>query len=199
MLLYSFRRCPFAIRVRMVLHEKSIPFDVKEEDLKNMSPELKSLHPQAKVPLLVDDKLVLFESSVITEYLDDLYSEPPLMPPSAKGKAMVRRWTVWCNQLFKPAVDCFKYRSRQTDPEPESVIVNNLHCLLDELESHLKQNGGWIIDQHFSLGDIHVFPFFRQLYRVNPPLADIERYAKTIAWLKKITDRESFKKAMLKY
>ena len=71
--LYSFRRCPFAIRVRMVLHEKEIPFKVIEEELKNLSPELLKLHPEGRVPVLVHGDLVIYESAIITEYLDDCF------------------------------------------------------------------------------------------------------------------------------
>ncbi|NBT58115.1 glutathione S-transferase family protein, partial [bacterium] len=109
-IIYSYRRCPFAMRVRMALHEKKLAFEVVEEDLKNFSEKLRSLHPEAKVPVLTHGTRVLYESAIITEYVDDLpSSQPRLMPMDPGERAEVRLWTYWCNHPFKLDLDKFKY------------------------------------------------------------------------------------------
>src|SRR4051812_18612076 len=120
---YSFHRCPFAMRVRMALHEKAVPFTIVEEDLKNFSPELRKLHPEAKVPVLVHGARVIYESSIITEYVEDLFPDrTPLMPTTPGPRSEVRLWTYWCNHLLKPDIDRLKYGPSRF-PEAECVGV----------------------------------------------------------------------------
>src|SRR4051794_33777782 len=97
LILHSYRRCPFAIRVRMVLEEKGIPYQLIEENLSHLSPELLAHHPEGRVPLLIHEmnsqKLVVYQSTIITEYLDEAFPQSPLMPKDPKDRAKVRLWT----------------------------------------------------------------------------------------------------------
>jgi len=195
--LYSYRRCPYAIRARMVLNEKGLTFTTIEEDLKNMSSRLKALHPEARVPLLIHNDEVIYESSIITEYLNDEFPENDLMPPTAQEKMKVRQWTYWCNELFKPEIDRFKYRKAGLDADEVELIKSKLATYLEALESRLKSHD-WLVGSDFSLADIHVFPFFRQLIKVTPALPSISDYPRTHKWLERITSRPAFKKTMEK-
>ena len=195
--LYSYRRCPYAIRARMVLNEKELTFATIEEDLKNLSPELKALHPEARVPLLIHNDEVIYESSIITEYLNDQFPENNLMPPTAHEKMKVRQWTYWCNELFKPEINRFKYKKSGLDANEIQLIQERLNSYLEALENRLKSHD-WLVGNTFSLADIHVFPFFRQLAKVTPPLSSINDYPHIHKWLEKITSRPAFKKTMKK-
>lgn len=195
--LHSYRRCPFAIRVRMTLHEKNIPFETIEEDLKNFSPELKEKHPEAKVPVLIDGNLVLYESSIITEYLDEAYPGPQLVPTDAKQKATMRIWTYWCNQIFKPNLDKVKYGPVKLKAAELKKADEDLRSNLEKLEKQLSQRP-WILGSNFSLADIHLFPFYRQITRMSPAFPGLENYPALRKWLEKITSRPSFKKTMVK-
>jgi len=195
--LYSYRRCPFAIRARMTLHEKGLTFETIEEDLRNLSPKLKALHPEARVPLLIHGDEVIYESSIITEYLNDQFPDNDLMPHEAHEKMKVRQWTYWCNELFKPAIDRFKYRKVQLSVDEVQLIQDKLDASLEALEGRL-QSYDWLVGSTFSLADIHVFPFFRQLTKATPPLSSINDYPRTHEWLEKITSRPAFKKTMEK-
>ncbi|MCB0307808.1 MAG: glutathione S-transferase family protein [Bdellovibrionales bacterium] len=195
--LYSYRRCPFAIRVRMTLHEKGIPFVTIEEDLKNLSPELRKLHPEAKVPLLVHGDCVVYESAIITEYLEDWFPSPALMPFTAHDRAKVRLWTHWCNQHFKPHIDHFKYGTSRSTPDLVEQAPKHLNADLTKLESRLEHHT-WLVGEHFGLADIHVFPFYRQLSITTPPLTTIDDFPKTKAWFEQICLRNAFEKTMHK-
>lgn len=192
--LYSFRRCPFAMRVRLVLNEKEIPFDVVEEDLKNFSPELKALHPEAKVPLLVHGTRVVYESSVITEYLEDLFASVPLMPRDAGERAEVRLWTYWCNTVFKPNVDRFKYGTNRFSADECVGVLERIQQNLEKLEEVLKANQSLVGD--YSLADIHVFPFVRQLVRITPTPDFLSSFPATLNWVKRISERPAFLKTL---
>lgn len=195
--IYSYRRCPFAIRVRMTLHEKNLSFNTYEEDLKNHSVQLLEHHPEAKVPVLVHGDKALYESAVITEYLEDQFPEPRLMPKDSAERADVRLWTYWCNQIFKPHLDAFKYGESRSPKEKVEAAPAQLSKDLAKLESRLKVKA-WLVGDAFSLADIHVFPFYRQLSRVNPAHPDIEKNSATNQWLEKIMARSAFEKTMKK-
>lgn len=196
-ILYSYRRCPFAMRVRLTLHEKQIPFRTIEEDLSNFSPTLKSLHPEAKVPVLVQGLTVVYESAVITEYLEDKYPEPPLLPKDASLRAEVRLWTYWCNHSFKLDLDRFKYRTSRFT-ESECVGVE------ERVENHLKKvesrlvNHTWLVADNLSLADVHVFPFIRQLSRVKEAQHFFTKLPGTSTWVERISSRPAFLKTMEK-
>ena len=194
---YSFRRCPFAIRVRMTLHEKGLQFKTIDEDLKNFSPELLRMHPEAKVPVLVHGDKVIYESAIITEYLDDQFPQVSLMPTSAAERCDVRLWTYWCNHTFKVHVDQYKYGTNRFSESEcvgcEERLTNNLK----KLETRLSQVK-WLVGENLSLADIHTFPFVRQLWRVTESLKGIEDFPATKAWLDKLLQRPSFLKAMEK-
>jgi glutathione S-transferase len=192
---YSFRRCPFAMRVRMTLHEKKLPFKVQEENLKAFSPQLLALHPEAKVPVLVHGARVLYESSIITEYLDDAFPEQPLMPMSAGLKAEVRLWTYWCNSLFKPDLDRFKYGKNRF---PESECLRSDEKVTQHLEKLKTQLGDsrFLVGERFSLADIHVFPFVRQLTRISPSPEMLSQFPTVLNWVERVGSRPSFTLAM---
>ncbi len=195
-ILHSYRRCPFAIRVRMTLHEKQIPHQIIEEDLSELSPTLLALHPEGRVPLLIDGDHVIYESSVITEYLDEKFPTPRLMPKSPELRARVRLLTHGCNQIFKPDLDRFKYDWRHSNPEEQSQIVRAIHAHLDTLEKTLGDQD-FLLGQKISLADIHFFPFFRQLTRcTSPAFPELEKRVRLQAWLTRLTSRPSFERAM---
>ena len=85
-----------AAKVRVTLAEKDIAYESKPINLhtgEQFSPEYMKLNPNAAVPTIVHDGRVLMESTVINEYLDDVFPHPSLRPPDAYGRARVRLWT----------------------------------------------------------------------------------------------------------
>ncbi len=197
--LFSFRRCPFAIRVRMVLEEKNISYTLKEENLKNLSEELKSLHPQAKVPLLVHqistEKQIIYQSSIITEYLDETFKQNPLMPKDPIARMHIRLWTYWCDSIFKPDLDLFKYkRSILADGETNDLI-SRLHQHLSKWDLAL-QNSTFLVQNQLTLADLHLFPFARQFWAIQDALPGLDQYTNIQIWLDGLLSRPSFIRAM---
>uniref|UniRef100_A0A8C7XZZ6 Glutathione S-transferase omega n=1 Tax=Oryzias sinensis TaxID=183150 RepID=A0A8C7XZZ6_9TELE len=86
--LYSMRFCPFAQRTRLVLHAKGIKFDTINVDLKNKPDWFLEKNPFGTVPVLETAAgEVIYESSITSEYLDEVYPEKKLLPSSAYAKA----------------------------------------------------------------------------------------------------------------
>lgn len=198
LVLHSYRRCPFAIRVRMVLEEKQIPYETVEENLSNFSARLLELHPEAKVPLLIHNGQAIHESAVITEYLDEAFPQNPLMPTDPGLRARVRLWTHWANQLLKPDLDGFKYEWKRLEPGPKAELHARLRKRVAELGTALEHQP-FLMGRDLTLADIHVFPFYRQLQKSQPDFAQLlQPTAATEEWLARITSRPSFERVMAK-
>ena len=88
--LFSGNTCIRSHQVRFVLREKGITTDIKNVDGKKIPEDLIALNPYASIPTLTDRELVIYDSGVIIEYLDERYPHPPLMPVSPVDRAKIR-------------------------------------------------------------------------------------------------------------
>jgi glutathione S-transferase len=88
--LYDAARCPYCARVRIALAEKGIAYEPVEIDLSNRPAWLYEKNPAGRVPVLEEDTLILPESVVIMEYLEERYPEPALLPPDPAARGLER-------------------------------------------------------------------------------------------------------------
>src|SRR3546814_12216764 len=79
MVLYSGTTCPFSQRCRFVLFEKGMDFEIRDIDLYNKPEDISVMNPYGQVPILVERDLVLYESNIINEYIDERFPHPQLM------------------------------------------------------------------------------------------------------------------------
>ena len=88
MSLYSGIACPFSHRCRFVLYEKGMDFEIKDVDIFNKPEDLAVMNPYNQVPILVERDLILYESNIINEYIDERFPHPQLMPadPVMRGR-----------------------------------------------------------------------------------------------------------------
>jgi glutathione S-transferase len=92
---------PYSRKVRLVLAEKKLPFELRIERVWNRREEYLHLNPAGSVPTLVDDNgQVVADSSVICEYLDELYPDTPLLGRSVGERVEVRRLVAWFDGIF---------------------------------------------------------------------------------------------------
>ena len=90
MTLYSGSTCPYSHRCRIVLFEKDMDFEIIDVDMHNKPEEIASISPSGKVPVLIERDLVLTESNIINEYIDERFPHPQLMPPDPVMRARAR-------------------------------------------------------------------------------------------------------------
>ena len=88
--LFSGNTCMRSHQVRFMLREKGITTDIQNVDGKKVPEDLIALNPYASIPTLTDRELVIYDSRVIIEYLDERYPHPPLMPVSPVDRAKIR-------------------------------------------------------------------------------------------------------------
>lgn len=90
MVLYSGNSCPFSQRCRFVLFEKGMDFEIRDVDMYHMPEDISVMNPYGQVPILVERDLVLYESNIINEYIDERFPHPQLMPGDPVMRARVR-------------------------------------------------------------------------------------------------------------
>jgi RNA polymerase-associated protein len=113
--LYSARDCIHCHRVRLVLAAKGVTYDLVPVDLDDPPEDLLDLNPYNSVPTLVDRDLVLYDTSVICEYLDERYPHPPLMPVDPLSRARLRLAIVRIENDWLTLVDQIEAGGRPAD------------------------------------------------------------------------------------
>ena len=182
----------------MALEEKGLKYRVIEESLAQPSEALLRINPAGEVPVLVHGEIALPESSAITEYLEELHPMPALMPDSPQGRARVRQWTWECSLVFKPDLDAFKYEWENLGPSERQGLLSRLERYLKRLETRLGSQE-FLLGEHLTLADIHLFPFYRQLTRAKTSDPGLLRFPESLnSWLARIVSRPSFTRVMAK-
>ena len=176
LMLYDAARCPYCARVRIVLAEKGIGYETHEVDLSDRPAWLYAKNPSGRVPVLEEgDGLVLPESLVIMEYLEERFPEPALWPPDPAERALGRLWL----DRFDARLGHEYYALRRGDP---SRVEERLSDLDDALEARPYLSG-----REYGLADIGYLPWILRA-RTNLGV-DLEPYASLSAWLERLSER----------
>ena len=114
MVLYSGTTCPFSHRCRFVLFEKGMDFEIRDVDLYNKPEDINVMNPYGQVPILVERDLILYESNIINEYIDERFPHPQLMPGDPVDRARVRLFLLnFEKELFRACVDARVARGQE--------------------------------------------------------------------------------------
>src|SRR5574340_978853 len=111
MVLYSGTTDPYSHRCRFVLFEKGMDFEIRDVDLFAKPEDIALMNPYNEVPILVERDLILYESHIINEYIDERFPHPQLMPGDPVARARVDRKSTRLNsshQKISYAVFCLK-------------------------------------------------------------------------------------------
>lgn len=126
MILYSGTSCLFSHRCRIVLYEKGMDFDIKHIDDFERQEEIASLNPYGTLPILVERDLILYESNIINEYIDERFPHPQLMPADP---AMRSRARLMLHNLEQDLFSQVRELESSTNKQPEktrTLIRDNL-------------------------------------------------------------------------
>lgn len=163
MTLYSGISDPFSHRVRLVLVEKGVNVDVIEVNSAETPEELLQLNPYGTVPTLIDRDLVLYEANIITEYLDERFPHPPLLPVYPVARAKSRQMIFRIERDWYPLLATIE----KQDGEPEAKIA--CKQLLDSLISLAPLFAGkpYFLSDEFTLVDCCIAPLLWRLQKLN--------------------------------
>ena len=177
--LYDADRCPYCARVRIVLAEKGIDYETVEVDLADRPSWIYEKNPLGKVPVLEEGALVLPESVVIDEYLEERYPEPPLWPDDpaerAHGRLLVERF----DSLSRPY-----YALRRGDDDARDRLDEQLALLDDRLGER-----PFLTGQEFGLADVAYLPW---ILRAESSLGvDLGVHPALAEWVEHAAERPS--------
>ena len=194
-ILHSSHECPYSIRTRIVLELKKIPYELIEERRGDWSDFLRNNLENPTVPVLLHEDKIIREANIINEYLEQIVAQPALVPANYEDKEVMRLWWRWCDGLFKPAIDQFRYLD---DNEFHLAGKVKLERLFNVLEQELIKYQN-LVNATLSLADIAVIPFVRQALLVQKDPLDITRYPRLQAWSNQILEADFFKQNVMRH
>lgn len=165
--LYGYQYSVYAWIARLAMHAKEVSYEWVEVNpfAKDVPADYLAMHPFGRVPTLVNDDFVLFETSAITRYLDEAFPGPPLQPTSPEDRGRVSQivsiidsYAYWplVRQVFSHGV--FRPRlGHQTDPIEYRRGLDAAPPILRALDQ-LASAGDFLVADSLSLADIHLAP-----------------------------------------
>ena len=196
-ILYSFRRCPYAMRARMALKYAEIKLEHREILLKNKPESMLKFSAKATVPVLIVDKHVIDESLDVMHWaLAQQDKVNWLLNDNHTLQSEMFKLIQCCDEEFKGLLDCYKYSDRH--PLTEIEYRDNSLWFLELLDNRLKAHS-YLINNQVSMADIAIFPFIRQYAFVNKNWFDNTKYKNLQNWLETWLKSDLFLSIMQKY
>ena len=200
MKLYNVNLSNYASKCRIAIYEKGCPVEIVPipgGDLK--SPEYLKIYPMGKTPALETDGMIIGESEVILEYLEDKFPTPPLLPKSPEARARVRGFGRFHDLYLEPPVRAL---FGQLDPKTRDakLVADKLaeiNTRLDMLDKMLS-DGAFAAGPEFTLADCSLAPtmFFTSLLPMLGSKPALEGRPKLARWWNSLKTRPSVKKAL---
>ncbi|MBI4757326.1 MAG: glutathione S-transferase N-terminal domain-containing protein [Betaproteobacteria bacterium] len=176
--LYSGTTNPFSHRCRIVLYEKGMDFQVIDVDMYSKPEDIAVINPYNRVPVLVDRDLVLYESNIINEYIDERFPHPQLMPPDPILRARCRQLLFSFEQELFSQLEALEKNLKNVDKA--RVHVRDRLTELAGIFSKQK----FMLGDEFSMLDVAIAPLLWRLghYGIELPkqAAPIMKYAERI-------------------
>ncbi len=186
-LLFSLPNCLDSHRTRIVIKEKEISAEIHEVDTENIPDEIKIISPYDQYPSLVDRELVLQNSRVIIEYLDERFPHPPLLPVDPISRAKFRLALNEIEYHWYP-----KYFEAYKDEVLDEKFIEDIKNYFLEISPMIKDN--FFMSEDFGLVDASLAPLLWRLKSLDFDLAENNKIVN--AYAEKIFDRESFQESL---
>ena len=197
MVLYSGTTCPFSQRCRLVLFEKGMDFEVRDVDLFNKPEDISTMNPYGQVPILVERELILYESNIINEYIDERFPHPQLMPADPLMRARARLMLFnFEKELFVHVHVLESERAKANDKSHDKARAEIRDRLTQLAPIFLKNK--YMLGDDFSMLDVAIAPLLWRLdyYGIDmsknavPLLKYAERIFSRPAYIEALTPSE---------
>ena len=197
-ILYSFCRCPYAIRARLALRVSGKQVELREVKLANKPAALLAISAKATVPVLVlPDGTVIDESREIMAWALGQHDPKNWLPQDQQLMLQINALIDMNDGEFKQHLDHYKYADRF----PEHAMTfyrRQAEGFISELESRLK-TADFLSADNCTLADMAIFPFVRQFAHVDKAWFDQTGYSHLQAWLQNLLTSPLFLSVMSKY
>ena len=193
MTLYSGITDPFSHRCRIVLYEKGMDFEIIDVDLMNKPEDLAVMNPYNRTPVLVERDLVLYESNIINEYIDERFPHPQLMPADPVMRARARLFLFRFEQELFNHVQTLESGTQKAQEKGRLYIRENL---IQIAPIFAKQK--YMLGEEFSMLDVAIAPLLWRLdyygIQLPKPAAPLMKYAERLfsrpAYIEALTPSE---------
>ena len=182
MVLYSGTTCPYSQRCRLVLFEKGMDFEIRDVDLFNKPEDISVMNPYGQVPILVERDLILYESNIINEYIDERCPHPQFLPRHPVQHARVRLFLFNLEKEIFTHVALLEGRTPQNEKALEKSKLT-IRDRLTQLAPIFLKNKYWL-GEDFSMLDVAIAPLLWRLdhYGIELPksAAPVQKYGERI-------------------
>lgn len=192
--LYDYPESPYCQKTRIVLAEKDLSFEIVPVDLKageQKRPEFLKLNPFGKVPVLIDDEMIVYDSTIINEYLEDEYPHPPLLPSDSSARARVRTFEDYADNAFIPVTGIILNELRKPEGERDADKLANARQQVQRMLAVIDGSlaGRQWLAGTFSLADVAFAP----RVVILPTLGvELDPQWKNVAgWIQRLNQRAS--------
>lgn len=186
--LYSSAISPDCHRTRLVLAEKELPADIIEVDPEHIPSALLERNPYGKLPTIEDRDTVLFDASVINEYLDERYPHPPLKPGSPAERAQMRLSVLRLEQELFPL-----YRElEEAKGRDKAKAKKKIEEYLNALDVYLARQK-YFVGESYTLADVTIAPI---LWRLSPLGVDTADWPHLEAYMDRLFERPAFEQSL---
>ncbi len=194
--LYSFRRCPYAIRARMALRYAGVAVALHEVALRQKPADLLAASPKGTVPVLVTTQgKVIDQSMDIMQWA--LEQNDPEGWLRAGDPQAAQTWITRNDETFKPLLDRYKYAERHPELSAAEHRARALDAMIRPMEAQLQQTR-WLLGAQISIADVALFPFVRQFAGVDKISIEGLALPAVQAWLQAWQSSDLFNAVMEK-
>lgn len=197
-ILYSFRRCPYAMRARLAIKISNIKIELREVVLRDKPKSMLSCSPKGTVPVLqLTNGTVIDESLDIMEWVLTQNDPDNWLLKSSNDIAVKNHLIEVNDNEFKIHLDHYKYADRF--PEKSTEYYRELaESFIQELDDKLNETQ-YLINDNITIVDMAILPFIRQFAYVDKKWFDQAKYTKLQVWLNDLIDNPLFHSVMKKH
>lgn len=182
----------YSHRVRIVLAEKGVTFDLEDIDPNDLTEEVSELTPYGSLPVLLDRELVLYESKVMMEYLDERFPHPPLLPVYPVTRAQSRLWMHRIEKDWSPLVDVLAAgKNKEAMAKAAKELKESLVAV-----SPIFSEKPFFMSDEFTLVDCCLGPVLWRLQHFGIKLPNTRQTKPLHEYMERLFSRESFQESL---
>ncbi|OGQ54241.1 MAG: hypothetical protein A2W66_05050 [Deltaproteobacteria bacterium RIFCSPLOWO2_02_56_12] len=193
--LYTFPPSTNSRKVRIALIEKGLEFeriniDLSKKEQKN--PQYLKIHPFGQVPALDDEGFIIYDSTIINEYLEDEYPYPPLLPKDSEGRARARLMEDFRDTHFNPHFVEIIHEVRKPEGQKDLKLIEHAKAEITKCFERIEKEleGKEYLAGTFGLADIAYMSNIDLLERFQIPVES--KYQNMLAWIERLKTRPSY-------
>ena len=192
---FSDGRDHYSHRVRIVLAEKGVSVDVVQVEPDQIPPDIAEFNPYNSLPILHDRDLVLYESKVMMEYLDERFPHPPLLPVYPIARAQSRLWIHRIEKDWTPLVDLILKNNNKNEVDLAAKQLKESLLSIGPIFTEMP----FFMSEEFTLVDCCLAPILWRLDMLDINLTQTRQTKPLIDYMERLFARDSFRQSLTEF